>query len=226
MKLSLAEELLLVAFDPGRGKATSRPALALPFGLAGAVVMDLVQRHGSSLVGGKVAPGLDTGDPTLDDALGRIRSDAKPRDVKHWVKKLAGRSVNLQNRLLEQLVAKRVLEDREGHVLGLKVRRHTLIGRVARDAVLAEVHDALAFDTPIDAHAAALSALVNAVGVVDRAVAKPELTRARRRAKELQRADVAGKAVSSAVEEIEAAVMAGVIAAVAASSVTASGHGH
>ncbi len=226
MELSLAEELLLVAFDPERGKPSSRPSVALPFGLAGALVMDLVQNHGSRLEGGKVAPGPDTGDATLDDALRRIRADAKPRDVKHWVRKLAGRSVNLQNRLLEQLVAQRVLEDREGRVLGIKVRRHTLIGRLARDAVLANVHDALTAGTLIDSHAAALTALVNAIGVVDRTVARPELAAARRRAKELQKADVAGRAVSSAVQEVEAAVMAGVIAAVAASSVTASGHGH
>ncbi len=225
MKLSLAEELVLVAFDPRRGKPTARPPAALLFGLAGAVVMDLVSRHRSGVVDGKVVPGPNTADPVLDEALDRIRADAKPREVKHWVKKLAGRSANLQGRLLEQLVSKQVLEDREGRVLGFTVRRHALIDGTARDSVLATVHDALVIDSAADSHAMQLSVLVNAIGVLDRAVTKPELAGARARAKELQKADVAGTAVGSGVQEGEAAVMAGVIPAGAASSVPAPGHG-
>jgi hypothetical protein len=45
---SLAEQLFLIAFDPARGKATANPQLALPYGLAGAVLLE-----------GDVAPGSD-----------------------------------------------------------------------------------------------------------------------------------------------------------------------
>ena len=38
--LSLAEQLLLVAFDPARGKPTANPQLALPYALAGAVLIE------------------------------------------------------------------------------------------------------------------------------------------------------------------------------------------
>jgi hypothetical protein len=37
---SLAQQLFLLAFDPARGKATANPQLALPYGLAGAVLLE------------------------------------------------------------------------------------------------------------------------------------------------------------------------------------------
>src|SRR4029077_19814890 len=118
MKHTLGEQLLLIAFDVDKGKPTSRSAVALPFALAGAVVMDLALGHDSNLVAGKIEAGPDTDDPVMNYALTRIRADSKARDVKHWVKKLAGRSANLQGRLLDGLVNTRVLEERDGRVLG------------------------------------------------------------------------------------------------------------
>lgn len=120
MSPSLVERLFLIAFDPKRGKATANPQAALPYGLAGAVVMDLVINHGSRLIDGRVAPGGDTGDPLLDDALARIRSDARPRDVKHWVRKLAGRPANLERRVAVQLVSRGVMAERDARVLGVR----------------------------------------------------------------------------------------------------------
>lgn len=226
MDRPLAERLLLIAFDADRGKAAARPTLALPFALAGAVVMDLLLGRGSHLVEGKVMAGADTGDPVLDYALSRIRADSKARDVRYWVKKLAGRSINLQGRLLDRLVDARILEERDARILGFKVKRYRLTDRGAQDQAVACVHDGLVGDPPSDQTTEALVALVNAAGLVDRIVAKDERAMARQRARAIAKDDLAGKAVTSAVKEVEAAVMAGVIAAVAASSVSSSGHGH
>lgn len=226
METSLAEELILVAFDPERGKPVARPPLALPFALAGAVVMDLVLGRHASLVEGRLQAGDDAGDPVLDYALGRVRAEQKPRDVKHWVKKLAGRSVDLQGRLLGGLVEARILEPRDARVLGVKLRRHTLIDRAGRERVIARVHEALLTDGPADSATASLVALVASAGLVDGLVTKDERTAARRRVKTIAGDDPAAQAVKSAVQEVEAAVMAGVVAAIAASSVTSSGHGH
>lgn len=226
MEMSLAQRLLLIAFDVEKGKPTSQPSLALPYALAGATVMDLLLGHGSQVLAGKVEAGPDTGDPVLDYALSRIRADSKARDVKHWVKKLAGRSANLQGRLLEELLQARVLEERDGKVFGFKVKRYALSDRGARDEAMAAVHDALVGDAPSDQRTVALTALVGAAGLVDRLVSREERGGARQRARAIAKDDPAGKAVNSAVQEVEAAVMAGVIAAIAASSVTSSGHGH
>ena len=81
-------------------------------------------------------------------------------------------------------------------------------------------------DAVVDSSTTTLVALAGACGLVDRLVDKDQRPAARSRARAIGRQDLAGKAVSGAVQEIEAAVMAGVIAAVAASSVTSSGHGH
>jgi hypothetical protein len=46
---SLAQQLFLIAFDPARGKATANPQLALPYGLAGAVLLEAGVPPGSDV---------------------------------------------------------------------------------------------------------------------------------------------------------------------------------
>ncbi len=226
METPLAEQLLLVAFDARKGRPIAHPQVALPFAVAGAVVIDLVLRHGSGLANGRVEAGPDTGDPVLDHALGRIRADAKGRDVRHWVKKLAGRPADLVGRTLAHLTDENILEERDARVLGFKVRPHNLVDQEAPDRVGASVHDALVGDGARDSGLTSLVALVAAAGLVDGVVSRDERPLARRRAKEIGKGDPSAEAVNSAVKEVEAAVMAGVIASIAASLVTSSGHGH
>lgn len=231
MELSLAEQLLLIAFDPEQGRTSHRADPALGFGLGGAVAMDLVLRDAASLQNGKLEAGSPTGDPILDDALDRIRAERRPRDLKHWVKALTGRSVRLRSRLLQRLVEKGVLTARRERVLGLfEVERHTLADPAPRADLVGNVRQALLSDAAAEPRTASLIALMSSCGLVDRVVPKEERSAARARAKAIASGDLGSRAVSSAVADVQAAVMAGVTAAIVSASVTSSssagGHGH
>jgi hypothetical protein len=231
MELSLPEQLLLVAFDPKRGRPDPRVGLALGFGLAGAVAMDLVLRDAASLQDGKLVAGSPTGDPILDDALDRIRSERRPRDLKHWVKALTGRSVRLRGRLLQRLVERGVLAPRTERVLGLfRVERHTLADPTPQAKLMEDVRQALVGDAAPEPRTASLIALMSSCGLVDRVVSKEERSAGRSRAKAIASGDLGSRAVSSAVADVQAAVMAGVTAAIVSASVTSGsstgGHGH
>lgn len=115
--LDLAEELLLLALEDESGKVTPAASASLEYGLAGAVLMDLV-------IGGRlgveddslaVVDGAPTGDGVLDGALARIEASRKPRDAQHWVGKLGGDG--LKEPLLAGLVERGVLSQEERMVL-------------------------------------------------------------------------------------------------------------
>jgi hypothetical protein len=227
VELSLAEQLLLIAFEPERGRPPDRAEPSLGLSLAGAVAMDLVLRDAASLEDGKLAARSSTGDPILDDALARIRSERRPRDLKHWVKTL---SAGLRSRLLQRLVEKGVLTSRRERILGLiPVERHTLVNPAPRAELVDDVRRALLSDAPAEPRMASLIALMTSCRLVDRVVDKEERAAARKKARAIASGDPGNRAVSGAMAEVQAAVMAGVTAAIVASSVSSSssgGHGH
>src|SRR5438309_6248767 len=230
MELSLPEQLLLIAFDPERGRPGRQGDMALGFGLAGAVAMDLVLHDAARLENGKLEAGSSTGDPILDDALNRIRAERRPRDLKHWVKALTGRSVRLRGRLLQRLVERGVLTARTERILGVfEVERQSLANPALRADLVENVRQALLGDAALQARTASLIALMSSCGLVDRVVPQEERPAARARAKAIASGDLGSRAVSSAVADVQAAVMAGVTAAIVSASVTSSstgGHGH
>jgi Golgi phosphoprotein 3 GPP34 len=218
---TLAEQLLLIALDPSPGKPMARPPMGLSYCLAGGVVMDLLLAHGSSLVDGtvlrhpqgtsllycKVKPGPDTGDPVLDEALVMIRGDSKPREIGHWVRKLAGLSMNLQAKLLERLTEQRILEQRDVRKLGFRLTRYTIVDPAPREKAVAMLRSALLGAAAPDPRTAALIVLANAYGgLVGSVVEKPERAAAIRRAKELADAAALPWAMDSALREVQVAV--------------------
>jgi hypothetical protein len=229
VELSLADELALVAYDPGKRRLSGGSDPRLNYSLAGAVVVELVLRGAATLDGGGLEALDDTGDNLLDSALARIRSSRRRRDLKHWVRALPNRSFRMRERLLQRLVDAGILEPRSERVLGLfSVWRYRLVGEGRRNELLGAVGRALRADSAPDDRMAALIGLLSTAGLVDRVVAKGERAAARSRAKAIGRNQAGSKVVSSAVADAQAAVMAGVTAAVVSAATVdgSAAHGH
>ncbi|MEU6083456.1 GPP34 family phosphoprotein [Streptomyces sp. NPDC047108] len=92
-RVTLAEELLLLALDPATGRPRCRPRF-LQYGLAGAVLAELeaagriVEDHGRIALANPVP----IGDPLLDDALASLPDPRKSRGVRiqRWIRGSAG----------------------------------------------------------------------------------------------------------------------------------------
>jgi len=117
--LSLAEELLLLALHDEKGTAVVSAGTALPYGLGGALVMELtlqgrLELRGENLV---VTDPTPAEDGLLNDALKRIGEAKRERGPKYWVGTLGHRIQNLKGRLLKELVQKGILRKEQRKIL-------------------------------------------------------------------------------------------------------------
>lgn len=209
-EFTLADELALLAHDDDGSRTLGRPSLG--YGLAGALLVELVLAGRIDVVGKKVAV-LDptpTGRPLLDRALARIADD-KPRKPGHWVDKL---SRKLTEQVMDGLVERGVLRREEGRVLLLFPRTRFPapdgVQPAAETEARARMRRAVTSDGPVDPRTAALCALVKAVGQERKVF--PDLPRGevRRRLKEISKGDWAATAVRQAIEQVQAAVVVAV----------------
>jgi Golgi phosphoprotein 3 len=225
MSATLPEALLLVAIDAERRFACPAGGDALSYGLAGAVVTELLLQGAVRVTerGLLVAAGPATGDELLDDVLLGIRA-SRPRPVTSWVRVLAGRSVNLHQRLAGRLVRAGVLRAQRRRLLGvLPVRRYAVADAAGLQELRGRLRAGLLGHGPVDPPTASLIGLVGACGLVDGLVDRDERRAARRRTAAIGREDLAGAAVSAAIRDAQTAVAAGATAAVVASTAATSG---
>jgi hypothetical protein len=159
--LTLAEELLLLALDDESGSVEPAASGSLQYGLAGALLVELVIAGRLRLEGGGlvVADGSPTGDAVLDEVIGRISRSGRPRDAEYWVGQFGRLGPN------DVLIKACDLTDEVFHD-GERERAHARLDAIARDeligkAVSGAVSRARAADQ-FAAQAAAAGAVVSA----------------------------------------------------------------
>ena len=118
MKLSLPEQLVLVSLDDRTGHAVPSMGNSLHYGIAGAVVFellkrDLLEKTDDHLM---IRHGARTGDEVLDMAIEMIEHLKKPRPMGYLIQQISGKAEKMKSILLDRLVEQRIL-DREEHRL-------------------------------------------------------------------------------------------------------------
>ncbi|MFC5267011.1 GPP34 family phosphoprotein [Kribbella qitaiheensis] len=214
----IAEDLLLLLYDDESGKPiTGSPGL--DYALAGAVLIELTLLGKVDIAGAgeaakegrlKVLDTSPTGDPVLDERLALL-ADKAGQKPKNLMGKL---SKKLRDQLLQRLAERGVLEADKGKVLGLfPVTRWPAKDAQHEAQVRAALENVLKLGTQPDERTASLVALLNALNVVPKVVTDAVDKRAlKRRAKEISESDWAAEAVRRAVQEMQAAVTAAIVA--------------
>jgi len=118
----LAEELLLLALDNKKGRVPCTVLGVLPFGLAGALLAELllynsIQTDGKDRV--LVRNTSPVGDDLLDGALTQLHRSREGRGLSYWLAALSYGMDDLESRLLGRLVRKGVLRKQEKRFLGM-----------------------------------------------------------------------------------------------------------
>jgi plasmid stability protein len=146
-----------------------------------------------------------------------IAAESRSRALRWWVDRLPGQMKPFLPRLAARLVHKGVLIQEEHKLFGvfartrLPERDHSLEAQTCerlRAVLLGE-------RTP-DADDAALTALVDAAGLVKSIVDRPQRAEAQRRAKEIGREDLVATAVRAAIKAANEAIAASTAATTAA----------
>ncbi|AFY69812.1 hypothetical protein Pse7367_1523 [Thalassoporum mexicanum PCC 7367] len=212
--LSLAEELLLIAFDDDRGVVLTCDAI-LDYGLVGAVLSDLILQDRLKLELGNlvVKKNAATGDDILDSVLTQI-AEAPLQAPSKWIASLSAASEQLRDRLLERLIEQGILRREEHKVLWVISSPHypmqdSSSESESRDRIRAAV---LEGKQP-DPRTTALISLVKACKLVGEVFSETELPLCDRRIPEIINAGFAGKSVTDVVNCIDESTLAAITAA-------------
>ena len=211
MKLGLAEELLLLALNDEKGTVLMAASVALPYSLAGAIIVELIEAgfvriEGQDLV---AAPGGSARDELLDDILGMIRSSKRTRSLNHWVGKIGRSGGKIKEKLLARLVDRRILGREEHRLLWLfPTKRYPQIDPRSEYGIRERIRSAIRGTTRPEERTAALISLVLAGDLIGEIFEKGERRDAKRRAKEIAKSQPVGSAVARAVEAVKVAVIA------------------
>lgn len=210
-KLNLAEELLLLALKEESGTVRMAAVTALPYGLAGALLIELVLAGFARIDGKRLvpAPTGSTRDALLDGYLEQLRAAPKARTIAAWVGRLGQKAGKPKHVLLDRLVAKRILTKEERHIFWIFMTwRYPQADAMAGHRIRERVRAAIRGIGAPDERTAALIGLVHACELVGSVFEKDERREARRRAKAIAAGQPIGDAVAQAVRAVRAAVIA------------------
>ncbi|MBX3044924.1 MAG: GPP34 family phosphoprotein [Candidatus Kapabacteria bacterium] len=222
MELTLAEELLLLGLDDESGEIILSVSTALPYGIAGAILLELHLRNKISLTGDsvKVTDPTETGDSILDEVLNLIKIKIEAEEAKYWIRTINGSVDDLMDRLIDGLVNKGVLKKEEKKILWI-----IPIDRFPTKDPLPEVHTRILIraivlenQEPTERTLALLS-LVRASNLIDELFLKDERRQAENIINEMINNESIGKAVADINAEVTAIISSSVAGTVAAASV-------
>lgn len=219
--LLLAEELFLLTHDDESGKPSA--TMALDNGLAGALLLDLVETGAARAEGKSLVPtAAEPSHPLLIAAQRVLRGSEKPRTAAHWVQHLPQSLKPMATTVGESLAVRGVLTERHRKVLGIfpttewpevdPTPERELRQRLRR--VLVDGEDA-------DGRTGLLIALLQPLSLVRGVVGRGSARQAEARAKEIVKTTVDAAVTSSAVADSVRSVQAAIISAAVVPSVVA-----
>ncbi|WP_223034395.1 GOLPH3/VPS74 family protein [Hanstruepera marina] len=115
--LNLADKLLLLALDDGKGTFTAQP-FALTYGMAGAILLELSLQEQIKIVDKKVVVNTRSriNYPLLNKYLDVIRNSKKEHSLKYLLQKLGSKQRTIKNEILDKLIASGILVKKEKKV--------------------------------------------------------------------------------------------------------------
>lgn len=226
IKLTLYEEILLLALDDRKGTSAMDSAHANAMG--GAILAELALLGALRIAADKkklvdAEPGRQVDDPLLAECLLLVQNAKRRKSAVDWVMKFASLK-DLKNRTARGLVSKGVLNESRDTVLGIFPRtvfpardagpEQALIERL-RQAVLTD-------DERVDERTLVVVVIAHATSLLSRAIDKKLLKGRKARLKQLAEGHLAGSATAEAVQAAQAAMVAIIAATTAASAASAS----
>ena len=204
--LRFAEEIMLLLLHDHEGKFARVPGWSLDYALAGGVLMDLalLNRIDTDLTHLILIDEAPTGDALLDTTLADIAKSEDRRDARFWVERTAGYAEDIRERALGRLIERGILERRDDRLLWVfRSRRYPVIdGRAEREVKLRIMGVLFSDDIP-EPRDVVIICLADACGIFPKILARPELDAVQPRLELVRRMDHIGRAVSTAIWEVE-----------------------
>jgi hypothetical protein len=203
--LTFVEEIVLLQLDDAQGKAIDPPLAATAIVLAGAALMELALRNqvDTDLRQLIVVDPTPTGDDILDDVLAHLAALPGELTTNAAIARVSAHAEGYQEKALEHLVRKGILQQRDGRFLWVfHSREYPVVDDREQRAVKARLRQLLLSDEIPDPRDVALICLVEASGLLGLVLTAEEAERAAARVEQLAKMDLIGQALMRAIAEI------------------------
>jgi hypothetical protein len=208
-RLTLAEELLLVALDDETGTVMHLPPLALELGLAAALVGELtlegrVDTDPSRLFVTSKAP---LGDSILDETLADVVSEPKQLSSEAWLRRIAEEGPVLRDRITQRLVNRGVLQSVEKRLMWVfRTRVYPPTSGIEEREVKSRIMTLLNNEDIPSPRDALLVGLLRATGMFDLLLGEPEQARLRGRIDQVANLEEIGRSLNQTVAALQVAL--------------------
>lgn len=216
MKLSLPEQLLLLALDDEKGNTVASTGTSLHYAIAGSVMFELLKKKIFDQSGNlfTVKHGVRTGDEALDVVLEMSEHLSKPRSMSHLIQLFSGKAERIKSIVLERLVRKGILAKEEHRFLWvIHYDRYPSHDLVPENEIRKRMIDVIQERVSMEESDLVLLSLIGACDLEKEVFPKEIVKETKSRIKVISRGEEIGSAVSEITKQVEVAVTAAITAA-------------
>lgn len=210
-KLTLAEELLLIALDDESGRPIDLPPFWLDTALAAAILMELclVGRLDTDPARLVVVSPEPTGSAILDEVLAQIVADPAPHPSGIWIRRIGTRGHELREQVTSGLVTRGVLKSVEKRLLWVfKTRAYPPTSGLEEQEVRSRIMTLLNNTEIPDPREALLVGLLSATNIIGHLLSKSEAQRLAPRIEQIARLEEISRSLDESVREIYLSLLA------------------
>ena len=217
-KLLLYHQLLLLALNNQKGSVIMSAQQALPFGLAGAVILELYQQqyidmqHNIIVKTDKPAPAV----PILAQSLEQLFGKRPEMKIKKSVERLSGSRLKLHRKIQNELVQMGILQVRAKKFIFIPYKRYPELNPLPELDIRENIKSIVLHNSVLNEKTHALLSLIRACNLVNEIFARENRKNAKKRIKELVKQEPVGQNITKVVQEINAAIAGAVVASTAA----------
>lgn len=222
MERSVAELFVILALNPEKGRI-SIDSVHFSYSLTGAILMDYLAGEEFRVENKRVIPSLKINEDAIHTLFAeRIMKSTRNRKISYWVMKLTRKSRFIFSEMTKSLEKQRIIQIEQKRFLNIfPYKRYWFLNKSIREKLIEEIRDILVRGKQPDKKAIMLLGIIEASRAY-RQVSKDraEARELRRKNTELLKGDIMSQEISQAIKEVQAAIVASVTAATAASHAT------
>jgi len=225
MKLSTAEQFVLLAHHPEKGRFIVSD-IQFKYGIIGAILLDMSLDNSVILENDRLLAGknIRSENEIVSDIAAIINSSGKPRKMRYWISRLATKSGKYKWAILNGLVARKLVRIENRKFLGLiPYRKSFLTESRQRFELIQHLKNSILFRKELSRETIVVLGLVEACKM-HRIITKDrdELKTMRKELKRIIKESPIADTVDKTIKEVQAAIIGAIIASSVAASAASS----
>jgi hypothetical protein len=208
--LTLVEEIVLLSLNDETGAHLPLPPSALGYGLAGAILSDIIMAERIAVDEGsvKILNSQTTNNPLLDPWLQRIVDEPYVHSIHYWISAIADEKRDIESSVLDHLIERGILIRKDKKILWVVgLRRYPTIHNEERIEVRTRLQRLIFSNEKPDHFDSTLISLLDGCYLLPSVFPESELLDRADRIDEIAKSDPVGREVAIATRETLDALM-------------------